>query len=105
MATTQFDSKAFGQRLRELRVQRGMTQAEASEQFQMSERQWQRIESGQCRPSVHLTADLGEFFGVTCDYLVFGSTIKNEVPEHILAKFDKVNSLVEELLRDLQELK
>lgn len=104
MGNTQLDSKAIGKRLRELRVQKGMTQAEASEHFQMSERQWQRIESGQCRPSVHLTADLCEFFGVTCDYLVLGSTIKNEVPEHIWAKFNKLNALAEELLQDLESL-
>lgn len=104
MEFQQFDEKAFGQRLKELRIQNGMTQAEASEKFQLSVRQWQRIENGECRPSINLIVNLAVTFHVSADYLFTGKPAEKELPEDIQKKYDEFMRLAEELLEDLQAL-
>lgn len=99
-----FDDKAFGQRLKELRIQRGLTQEEASEMFNLSVRQWQRFESGDSRPSVDMMISFAEMFHVSSDYLFFGDRKRKEIPEHIQKKFDEVTRLIQELLEELNAL-
>ena len=99
-----FDDKAFGQRLKELRIQRGLTQEEASEMFHLSVRQWQRFESGTSRASIDMMISFAETFQVSSDYLFFGERKMKQFPDHIQKKIDEVTRLIQELIEDLKAL-
>lgn len=62
--------KILGQRLRELRMERGMKQREMAELLEMTLRNYQRIERGEINiPTLTLCA-LADYFAVTTDYLL-----------------------------------
>ena len=62
--------KILGQRLRELRMERGMKQREMAELLEMTLRNYQRIEGGEINiPTLSLCA-LADYFAVTTDYLL-----------------------------------
>jgi len=60
----------FGQRLKELRNEKNLTQKAMAEFLEKTERHYQDMESGKINvPGVTLIK-LADFFGVTLDYLV-----------------------------------
>lgn len=62
--------KIFGQRLRELRIERKLSQRELGELLGKTLRHYQKIEYGEVNvPTLTLCA-LADFYGVSLDYLV-----------------------------------
>ena len=60
----------FGQRLRELRMERNLKQTEMAELIPCTDRHYQRMEYGYINiPSLTLMK-LADFFGVSTDYLL-----------------------------------
>lgn len=62
--------KEFGQRLRELRQERGLKQREMADVLKMTLRNYQRVEHGEINiPTLTLCA-LADYFEVTTEYLL-----------------------------------
>lgn len=62
--------KEFGQRLRELRQERGLKQREMADMLKMTLRNYQRVEHGEINiPTLTLCA-LADYFEVTTEYLL-----------------------------------
>lgn len=59
-----------GERLRELRLQKGYTHQELADLLGVSERQITRYESGKTDPSSSVLTRAAQVLGVTTDYLV-----------------------------------
>lgn len=60
---------SFGERIKELRKQKGLTQRQMAESFGITERNYQRYEATDS-PSNDTLIKLADFFGVTTDYLL-----------------------------------
>ena len=59
----------FPERLKELRLQKGLTQKEIAEEFGIKQPNYQQWESGKRKPSSETLEKFANFFGVTMDYL------------------------------------
>jgi transcriptional regulator with XRE-family HTH domain len=70
----------FGERIKELRKQRGLTQRQMAQIFGITERNYQRYESTDS-PSNDTLVKLAKFFEVSTDYLIGQNTKKIEFPE------------------------
>lgn len=60
----------LGQRLKELREEKGLTQKEIAEKFQIHSVTYLHYEQAQREPPLSLLADFAVFFGVSVDYLL-----------------------------------
>ena len=60
----------LGQRLKELRAEKKLTQKEVAEYLRISSVTYLRYEKAQREPSLDLLAELAVFFGVSTDYLL-----------------------------------
>ena len=60
----------LGQRLKELREEKGLTQKEIAEKFQIHSVTYLHYEKAQREPPLSLLADFAVFFGVSFDYLL-----------------------------------
>lgn len=61
---------SFGQRLKELREHKNVSQKELSEHIQVSTRQLRRYENDDFEPNLSTLKALADYFGVSLDYLV-----------------------------------
>ena len=71
---------SFGERIKELRKQRGLTQRQMANHFGITERNYQRYESTDS-PSNDTLVKLAKFFEVSADYLIGQDTKKIEFAE------------------------
>ena len=62
----------FYERMRELRKEHGETQAQAAAAAGMTDRQYQRFETGKQKPGFDSLLALADHFGVSLDYLAGG---------------------------------
>lgn len=60
----------FKNRLRELRKEKGQTQAQVGIAMGLSERHYQKFEAGENFPSVENLCRLADYFEVSLDYLM-----------------------------------
>lgn len=60
----------FNERLKEIRKLSGMTQKEVAAAINYAERNYQSLESGQCKPSFDTLIALADCFNVSLNYLV-----------------------------------
>lgn len=65
--------KVFGERIRELRIEMGLSQGEVANLAGISRQALTNYESGVREPNFYLAVWFADFFGVTLDYL-FGRT-------------------------------
>ena len=70
----------FGERIKELRKQRGLTQRQMAANFGITERNYQRYESSDS-PSNETLVKMAKFFEVSTDYLIGQDTKKIEFAE------------------------
>ncbi len=73
--------KKFGQRLKELRKSKGLTQKEMANLMDMTDRNYQRFEYGKINVSATTLCFLADFFGVTTDYLLGRSELPAQEKE------------------------
>lgn len=59
----------FPERLKELRLKKGLTQKEIAEEFGIKQPNYQQWESGKRKPSSETLEKFANFFDVTMDYL------------------------------------
>lgn len=89
-----FDPKAFGERLQQLRVSRGMTQEVLAEKASTERSHIAKIEKGTRACSIDLLIAFSSIFDVSTDYLLFGGTgLKNE----LAAAIENLAALVKKL--------
>ena len=61
--------ETFGERLKELRKERGLGQVALAEQLEVGKSVISLCETGQCEPTLGNLIKLARFFGVSIDYL------------------------------------
>ena len=60
----------FHERLKQIRKSRNVTQSQISAMLEISTRNYQSFEYGECKPSFDTLIALAEYFDVSLDYLV-----------------------------------
>ena len=70
-----YNSKAFGKRLRELRVAQGHTQVSLGNALNISNQSISHLECGQRDPTLEFLTRLADFFHVSTDYLLYGCNL------------------------------
>ena len=87
----------IGNRIRELRISKNMSQKELSELIDVSKSAISKYESDSLEPNIRVQIALAEAFNVTIDYLIGYSD------ENTLAKSDDNITKMIELYKDLNE--
>ena len=67
-----YNMEECGSRIRQLRIQNGLTQEEIAETLNIDRSFYNRIEAGKKGCSIDLFVQLSELFGVSLDYLIVG---------------------------------
>ena len=62
--------KEFGERLRALRLEKGMGQIQLAKELEVGKSVISLWELGKCEPTLSKLVAISKFFGVTIDYLV-----------------------------------
>jgi len=73
-----FDQKAFGTRIQQLRASQGMTQEALAEKVNTERSHIAKIEKGLRSCSIALLIDFAGIFHVTTDYLLFGPSLRED---------------------------
>lgn len=73
MFKTSFEIMTLGQRLQQLRKDKGMTQASLAEQINISLPQLVRYETKEVQPTADTLKKIANVFGISIDYLVNGT--------------------------------
>ena len=73
-----FNQKEFGERLKGLRMIRGLTQEKLAENLNISWEHMGRIERGEKSLSIDLLIVISDYFDVSTDYLLTGKEMSNE---------------------------
>ncbi len=60
----------FAERLRNLRKEKGLSQAELAKALDLTQRKISYLETGQFEPDLTILWKISSYFGVTCDYLI-----------------------------------
>lgn len=106
------EDKAFGNRLLNLRKERGWSQPELGKRIGTSGAIIGRYERGEITPSVEVAKKLADTFGVTLDFLVGDEDVPNILHDQtMLARWqaidtlepserDRILSVVDSLVRD-----
>lgn len=90
-------------RLKELRLEKGLLQADIAKIINKSERTVGFYESGERDMNTDTLAKLSEFFDVTIDYLLGKSNVRNpdkEAQEFYFAYHKEMNGLTDEEIAD-----
>ena len=74
-----FNQMEFGQRIKELRTLKGLTQEELAEEVSISYEHMNKVERGKHGCSLDLLLEFSAFFEVSTDYLLTGRDFSNMV--------------------------
>lgn len=84
-----FDRVAYGTRIKQLRISKGLTQEQLAEKMNVTGTYIGKIEKGQQAGSIELAVELAMFFGISLDFLLLGK-------EHrIESKKQKLKNVIE----------
>ena len=92
-----YDIAASGERIRQLRKARGMTQEQLAVKLDIGERHLRRIEAGEKGASVDILVEISAVFGVSLDYIIAGKQPQNELKQRLHLILKDLYSLVKEL--------
>lgn len=87
--------REIGKRIFSIRDVNGLTQEQMAEILKIStSRQYQKIEYGESRIAIEQIAELGERFGVTSDFILYGTVISNKDYEYDFFNHTEAEQLV-----------
>ena len=92
-----FDQRAFGERVQQLRVSRGMTQENLAEKTNTERSHIAKIENGKRSCSIDLLIVFASVFGVSTDYLLFGHSENEALKKDIASAVEQLAVLVQKL--------
>lgn len=86
----------FDDRLKNLRIQLGLTQKDIAEMLNLPQTTYRNYEQDCREPTATTLKRLADFYGVSCDYLL-GFESEKKSPEEAEEETEILNSIVEEL--------
>ena len=93
-----------GERLRELRKSKDLTQAQVAEGINCTPAAYNRYETGELQPPTDTLAKLADFFGVSVDYLMGRAPISDSaLSDYEKELIKKLRSLPESVREDAMD--
>ena len=74
-----YDIQKIGNRIRRLRKDQGMTQAQLAMKLNISDRHLRRIEAGEKGPSIDILIEIATMLDVSLDYIIMGRSEERRV--------------------------
>lgn len=93
----------FASRLRALRKERGLTLQQLAKHFGMSHSTLSKYETGSRKPDMKMLKKLSDFFGVSVDYLIGESPVRDKEETVILNKSINMPELPPEAYKELED--
>ena len=91
-----FDRMAYGARIKQLRISKGLTQEQLAEKMHVTGTYIVKNENSQRTGSIELAVELADCFGVSLDHLLLGGEYRNKKQA-----FQTVIAFLSELEADL----
>ena len=92
-----YDMKECGERIRQIRKIRGMTQEQLALKLHIGDRYLRKIENGEKGPSIDTLVEIAGEFGVSLDYIITGSQSQNDLKQRLRNVIQNLSALAEEL--------
>ena len=90
-----FDRMAYGARIKQLRISKGLTQEQLAERINISRTYEAKIESGAQVGPVELAVELAEIFDVSLDFLLLGKDHEQKDRKQELRRIIDLLSILE----------
>lgn len=92
-------------RIRDLREDRDLRQIDVSEAIGIDQRTLSNYETGKTNPDSFAIIKLADFFGVSADYLI-GRTNENKITaDEIIKKIDRLRLALDDIEKDIKNIK
>ena len=105
----QYDTKASGKRIKQLRQEMNLSQEQLAEKLNVSQNMIAKIECGLRRPSVDFLIELAEFFETSIHYIVLGeskeATDKKRQIEEAIEQIDQMIELLQNKKKEFLQMK
>ena len=105
----QYDTKASGKRIKQLRQEMNLSQEQLAEKLNVSQNMIAKIECGLRRPSTDFLIELAEFFETSIHYIVLGTskeaTDKKRQIEKVIEQIDQMMELLQNKKKELLQMK
>lgn len=105
----QYDTKASGKRIKQLRQEMNLSQEQLAEKLNVSQNMIAKIECGLRRPSADFLIELAEFFETSIHYIVLGTskeaTDKKRQIEEAIEQIDQMMELLQNKRKELLQMK
>lgn len=92
-----YDVEEIGNRIRRLRKDQGMTQAQLAAELNIGDRHLRKIEAGEKGPSIEILIEIATLFGVSLDYIILGKQSQSDLKQRLCDLIQNLSALVEEL--------
>lgn len=92
-----YDIKEVGDRIRRLRKEQGMTQAQLAAKLNIGDRHLRKIEAGEKGPSIDILIEIATLFGVSLDYIILGKQSQSDLKQQLCDLVQSLSALVKEL--------
>lgn len=97
-----YDPMQIGQRIQELRTQKGIKAIDMAMQLDMSKNQYSRIECGESMCTTKVLHKLSQYLEVSADYLLYGRKEDQYIVQIVLLFEGKSSKEVEKMIQVLQ---
>lgn len=92
-----YDIKEVGDRIRWLRKEQGMTQAQLAAKLNIGDRHLRKIEAGEKGPSIDILIEIATLLGVSLDYIIMGKQSQSDLKQRLCVLIQSLSALAEEL--------
>ena len=92
-----YNIEKIGNRIRQLRKDQGMTQAQLAMKLNISDRHLRRIEAGEKGPSIDILIEIATLLDVSLDYIIVGKQPQSDLKKKLRALIQGLSELAEEL--------
>ena len=92
-----YNIKESGERIRQLRMSREMTQEQLAIKLNIGDRYLRKIEMGEKGPSIDILVEISALFKVSLDYIIMGRQSPDDLKQQLYSVIQSLSKLAEKL--------
>ncbi len=92
-----YNIKESGERIRQLRMSRKMTQEQLAIKLNIGDRYLRKIEMGEKGPSIDILVEISALFKVSLDYIIMGRQSQDDLKQQLYSVIQSLSKLAEKL--------